>query len=484
MTNCQDQNTKKDILRFAPSPTGEPHIGNIRTALINYIYGISVNADMKLRIEDTDKERSKNEYLQSMLKTLKWLNISYTGEPIVQSKRIDRHISLANELLSNGKAYKCFCNVNGFDDGDLICDCRNKFLQREQGSQIDYQDIKSFAIKLHIEKSGEMTLHDKIKGSVMQKNDNLQDVVLVRTDGLPTYMFCVVVDDHDMGVTLVIRGDDHLTNTFKQMHIYNAFGWNVPSFAHLPMLLSADGSKLSKRNSVTNLQDYMNAGILPDALKNYLLLLSWKYERVQKAHNIEVSEIFDVHTVAKYFSLSDISKSPSKFDFQKLLSVNATYISLMNDDNLINELENFSNKKISQRQMILQLMPELKKRSKTLKDLERMIQPYMYSFCQTHNYQDIIQIDSDCLDLIKKSMQHIKRFFSELENVSKWHAIELQNLSKHFAEKNDIKLVDIAQPMRICIVGAKVSPSIFDVMELLGKDEVLYRISKAINLTQ
>lgn len=458
---------KKDnfdfILRFAPSPTGEPHVGNIRTALINWIVANSTNSKMLLRVEDTDKERSKDIHFQQMIQILNWLKIDWSDEIFVQSKRILRHQEVANYLIDLGKAYKCYCSI-----GEENCNCRNESCLSNE-----------YAVKLYVDKDGFIELNDKIKGKVIQKNENLNDIVILRRDKSPTYMFCVVVDDHDMGINLVIRGDDHLTNTFKQIHIYRALGWEYPEFGHLPMLLSQDGSKLSKRNSVVSIQSYIDEGILPNALKNYLIMLSWKYEKSQKENKLEISEIFDISTVLKYFKIEDIKKAPSKFDWQKLLDINKRYIQLMSNKELISELENFSGSKLSAG-VIHNIINELAKRSKTLKDLWSFSIPYIY------NLSDIKS--SSCEDFLKLNIDEVihcgDNFFKYVENLKgciSWNENEIENITKKFCEDNQLKLVDIAQPLRLSITGSKISPNIFHILELIGKDETIGRIYYVLN---
>lgn len=476
MFECQDKN----ITRFAPSPTGKPHIGNMRTAFINSIYAQSTKSTMKLRIEDTDAERSRAEHVDDIINALKWFDIEYDSDIVLQSQRINRHRELAEELLKSGKAYKCYAASSSQENDDHShhkSHQSNNYSSQSNG--IDKSNT-SYAVKMLIPKTGELELNDKIKGVVKQKNENLQDIVILRSDGTPTYMFAVVCDDHDMGVNLVIRGDDHLTNTFKQMHIYNAFGWSIPEFAHLPMLLAPNGSKLSKRNAVTDLQYYMDEGILPNAFKNYLLLLSWRNEKVQKKNNLEISEIFDMNMVKKFFNLEDVRSSPSKFDFTKLLNVNAMYIKNMSGDEAIEAVENFGNITIENKASILKIMSDLQKRAKTLKDLFIAIQPYTSRILDNQGNKDFLTIDEDLRSVVDSGKNLLQEYVNILDGINQWTAEKIQNETQLFVEKKEIKIVNIAQPVRICLTGFKVSPGIFEIMEMLGKDETIARINRMI----
>ncbi|UFX98501.1 glutamate--tRNA ligase [Candidatus Gromoviella agglomerans] len=450
---------QKEILRFAPSPTGMPHIGNLRTAIVNcmYIKSRSNSAQMRLRIEDTDPDRSKPEFTKAILQSMNWLGIHWQGDVVIQSERLSRHIEIANMLLNQNKAYRCNCVQNSND----VCVCKNR----------EIFDSNT-AIKLIVPKSGEIILEDKVKGKIVQKNENLQDIVIVRSNGMPTYMFCVVVDDHDMDITLVIRGEDHITNTFKQIHIYQALDWQIPDFAHLPMLLAPDGAKLSKRNAVTNILNYIDDGILSDALKNYLIMLSWRYERVQKEHNLPISDIFDLNQMAQYFDLKDLKSAPSKFDWQKLLDMNFKYINMMQNDDLLVKLEEFSGRKIENRQLAIQLLPEMKKRANTLKVLLHMLDSYL----SAEYFENLINnLDEESAAIIAKSKGNLREYVEMLSQID-WVMKKIDIMTREFAEMKSMKLSEIAQALRIAISGSRVSIGIFEAMVLLGKEETLSRI--------
>ena len=322
----------KVATRFAPSPTGPLHIGGIRTALFNWLYSKNQNGKFFLRVEDTDKERSKDEYKNQIIQSLKWIGINYDGEEYIQSKKIDIHIKIVNELLKNGNAYKCYCSIDEIEDQK----------KRAQQKKIPYiynrkwrdkkesdapENIKP-VIRFKSKIDGTTILKDLVQGNVEIENNTIEDFIILRNDGTPTYNLSASVDDHQMNMTHIIRGDDHKINTFKQIQIYQAMKWDLPSFAHIPLIHTIDGKKLSKRDKASTLNDYSKIGIMPDALRNYLLRLGWSYKD---------KEIFTLEESIKFFNLKGIGKSPSKLDMSRILSMNEHYIKNMKESKLFDQ---------------------------------------------------------------------------------------------------------------------------------------------------
>ena len=327
---------KKVATRFAPSPTGALHIGGVRTALFNWLYSKNQKGNFYLRIEDTDKERSKEKYKDQIIQSLKWLGINHDGEEYIQSKKINDHIKVANELLKNGYAYKCYCSNEEIEEQKkrakqkkipYVYDrkWRNK---DEKEAPKDIKPVLRFKSKIE----GTSLLKDLVQGNVEIENNTIEDFIILRNDGTPTYNLSASVDDHQMNMTHIIRGDDHKINTFKQIQIYEAMKWELPSFAHIPLIHTIEGKKLSKRDQASTLDDYSKIGIMPDALRNYLLRLGWSFKD---------KEIFTLEESIKYFNLEGIGKSPSKLDMSRILSINEHYIKNMDENDLFNQLVNY-----------------------------------------------------------------------------------------------------------------------------------------------
>ena len=327
---------KKVATRFAPSPTGPLHIGGVRTALFNWLYSKNNSGEFYLRIEDTDKERSKDEHKIQILNSLKWMGIKHDGVEYIQSKKIGEHVKIAKELLKNGHAYKCYCTTEEIEEQKKRA--KQKKIPyvydrkwRDVGEDQAPKDIKP-VIRFKSKIEGSSTLNDLVQGDVEIENNTIEDFVILRNDETPTYNLSATVDDHIMKMTHIIRGDDHKINTFKQIQIYEALGWEVPLFAHIPLIHTIDGKKLSKRDNASTLEDYSKIGILPDALRNYLLRLGWSYKD---------KEIFDLNESIKYFNLEGIGKSPSKLDMSRILSMNEYYIKNSNENTLYEKLREY-----------------------------------------------------------------------------------------------------------------------------------------------
>ena len=466
----------KIVTRFAPSPTGNLHIGSARTALFNWLFAKNIKGKFLLRIEDTDKVRSTKESINKILDGLTWLSLQWDDGIIYQSKNQKRHKEVAVELLKKGLAYKCFCSeedLNKMREEAKILKkpFRYNRMWREKNSKDVPQNIKP-VIRIKSPIKGETIIEDIIQGTIKVSNEEIDDFIILRSDGTPTYMLSVVVDDYDMKVTHLIRGHDHLTNTFRQNVIYEAMQWNKPITAHIPLILGSDGSKMSKRHGAIDVEEYKTKGILPNALINYMLRLGWSHGD---------DEIISLENAIKWFSLEKIGKSPAKFDNEKLISVNSHYIKELNNDKIIKFLESYYISKykikideISIKRLNLGL-DDIKSRSRDLNQLAEMSLFYCSKFP---------------LSISKKAQKYIKKvdktIFKDLlvvlgniENDFKKQKIE-EIMSKFLIEKG-LKLSDIIQYIRAMITGLDVSPRIYDIMEILGFLEIKKRIENFIH---
>jgi len=439
-------------VRFAPSPTGELHIGSARTALFNWLYARHTGGKFLLRIEDTDILRSTPENTEAIFEALEWLGIHYDEEAVIQSKGIKRHQEIAYEMLKRGRAYKCYCTKEELEDirqqyGRYNGKCRHLS---------DDQD-KPFVVRLKSDDTGSITIHDGVQGDITVKTETLDDMVLLRQDGTPVYMLSVVVDDYDMNITHVIRGDDHLTNAFRQYQIYQAMGWGVPQFFHIPLIHGSQGGKLSKREGAVGVQSFRNEGILKDALVNYLLRLGWSHGD---------AEIIPLDQAIQWFDVKDIGKSPARFDKDKLLFLNAHYIK--EKDN--KELFDLMNLQVSENEKIriLKGLNSLKIRAKTLNELKESARIYM----------DIPIVFTDDAKKVLINKEIVQEYILELKKIDDFLEKELLDFTKIFAQSHKIKLGDLAQFVRVLLTGSTISPSVFEIMEILGKVDVLRRIEK------
>ena len=428
--------------RFAPSPTGFLHIGGVRTALFNWLYAKKNSGKFLLRIEDTDRERSSKEAIKKIIDGLNWLGLENDGEIVYQHKNEERHIEVAHILLEAGFAYR---------DWEL---------------ENDYGDLeKNHAIRFKTPKEGETIINDKVQGDVEIKNKEIEDFVLLRSNGTPTYMLSVVVDDYDMNVTDIIRGDDHLTNAAKQKLIYDSLKWECPTFTHIPLIHGQDGSKLSKRHGALGIEFYKEEGYLPEALINYLLRLGWSHGD---------QEIFSLEEMIKYFSIEKIRKSPSKFDIDKLNDINSIYLKNTPIETLINKIDsshsNLSEKKFKSLSIV---MPEILKRCKNLKDIEKNINFIIN--------ERPIKIDNEANKLINDvSLNSLEKLSKILKKLDKWDANEIEHTIKNFLKDEGLNFKDIGLPLRAVLVGFLSPIGINTIIESLGKDEVLARIEDII----
>ncbi|HEY8191911.1 MAG TPA: glutamate--tRNA ligase [Alphaproteobacteria bacterium] len=459
------------ITRFPPSPTGFMHIGNARTALYNWLYARHCGGKMQFRIEDTDRERYKPEYVDAIINGLKWLGLDWDGDMFSQFDRMPRHAEVAQELLNKGQAYYCYCSPEELEEmrGKAKAEGRITFYDRRwrDSNATPPAGVKP-VVRIKAPLTGSSTVHDKVQGDVVVNNEQLDDFVILRSDGIPTYMLAVVVDDHDMGVTHVLRGDDHFNNSFRQNLIYTAMGWDIPVYAHMPLILGPDGAKLSKRHGATSTEDYKDMGYLPEALCNYLLRLGWSHGD---------DEIISREQAIEWFDLEHVQKAAARFDFAKLESLNAHYI--QNADNarllglvtpFLHKRHNLSieNDKLAQSRLLAG-MDELKKRAKTLLQLADESAFYAkkipYAF------------DEKAKQTLKDAGDLLPALHAKLSALAAFTAADIEAACKEIAP--DGKLGKVAMPLRAALTGTTVSPSIFHAAEILGKDETLTRLSFA-----
>jgi glutamyl-tRNA synthetase len=463
------------VTRFAPSPTGFLHIGGARTALFNWLYARGRGGKMLLRIEDTDRERSTKAAIEAILDGLNWLGIDWDGEAIYQYSRAARHREVVEELLAAGRAYRCYASQAELAEmrEKARAEGRSKLYDgrwRDRDPSEAPPDVKP-VIRLKAPPTGETVIDDQVQGRVAWQNENLDDLVLLRSDGSPTYMLAVVVDDHDMAVTHIIRGDDHLTNAARQKQIYEALGWPVPVMAHIPLIHGPDGAKLSKRHGALGVDAYRAMGYLPIAMRNYLVRLGW-------AHGDQ--EIFSTEEMIKAFDLPQVGRSPARFDFARLENLNGHYIRQSSDADLLAALEQvlphvqggaeLLNKLTPElRSKLVAAMPGLKERAKTLVEL---LDSARYIFAGRP-----LALDDKAAGLLTAEARTLLGEISEeLKAVEPWTVEATEQAVRAFAERRGVKLGGVAQPLRAALTGRTTSPPIFDVLAVLGKDESLSRL--------
>lgn len=461
------------ITRFPPSPTGFMHIGTARTGLFNWLYAKRNKGKMLFRIEDTDRARYTPEAVDAIINGLKWLGLDWDGDIISQYARTPRHAEIAHELVKMGKAYYCYCTPEELDAMRVEAKAAGRPTMydrrwRDRSPSEAPEGLKA-VIRIKAPLTGESIVYDRVQGEVKIEAEQLDDFIILRSDGVPTYMLAVVVDDHDMGVTHVIRGDDHLNNTFRQNVIYQSMGWTIPTYAHLPLILGPDGTKLSKRHGATSVEEYRDMGYLPEAMRNYLLRLGW-------AHGD--SEIIDTEQAIEWFNLEGIGQSAARFDFEKLNFVNAHYIKLADNARLANLTVAILKKlgvDVSPRaiSMMTERMDELKSRAKTLVQLAEDARIFLLG----ENY-----------DFDEKALKHLDEFGKKVllvlhdnfKTMESFTAEEIEKLCKGTADyMAEGKLGKIMMPLRAALTGRTTSPSLTHALETLGKDIVLSRIQLA-----
>ncbi|RJX66961.1 glutamate--tRNA ligase [Tsuneonella suprasediminis] len=457
------------VTRFAPSPTGFLHIGGARTALFNWLFARHHGGKVLLRIEDTDRKRSTTEAIDAILDGLDWLGLDFDGEPTYQFQRAARHAEVANQLLESGHAYKCFATPEELEA--MRAEQRaNKQPMRYDGRWRDRDpseapDGAPFVIRLKTPQDGETVIDDAVQGRVTVQNAEIDDYVLLRADGTPTYMLAVVVDDHDMGVTHVIRGDDHLNNAFRQLPIYRAMGWEEPVYAHIPLIHGNDGAKMSKRHGALGADTYRDEyGILPEALFNYLLRLGWGHGDREEFTKEEAIAAFD---------LDGVGKSPSRFDLKKLENLNGHYIRAADDARLAMLVAPRMQGKVDIA-LLEKAMPQLKLRAK---NLDELADGAAFLFKSRP-----LSIDEKAAKLLDDNGRaYLTRVSQALHGENDWTIEALEATSKSLAEQLDVGFGKLAQPMRAALTGTTTSPGIFDVLVLLGRDEALARIDDQID---
>jgi len=478
--------TQTVVTRFAPSPTGYLHIGGARTALFNWLYARHTGGKFLLRIEDTDRERSTQAATDALIDSLKWLGLEWDGEPLYQFARAARHREVAEGLLAAGGAYRCYLTPADLEAKHQAIEAERKLAKDEKRPPRGPQTIQSPwrdrdpneasagakpVLRIKAPREGETAIGDKVQGRVVVPNSQLDDMIILRSDGTPTYNFAVVVDDHDMGITHVIRGVDHLTNAARQAQIYSALGWSIPAFAHVPLILGPDGAKLSKRKGAPGLETFRAMGYLPAGLRNYLARLGWSHGD---------DEIFSTEQMIEWFDIDDVNKAPARLDFAKLGDVNGHYIRQSGDDELLRRIREFlpeaeGGPKLAARfekvgwDKLAAALPSLRGRAKTLKEL-----------VDGAGYL----IASRPLDLDEKAVKGLHgearavlaKLLPDLEAVSDWQVAALEAVVGAFNQATSTKLGQVAQPLRAALTGKTVSPPVFDVMAALGREEALARI--------
>ena len=457
------------ICRFAPSPTGPLHIGGVRTALFNWLLAKKNKGKFYLRIEDTDKERSKEEFKKQIIDSLNWIGIKHDDKEFIQSKNIKKHKQIVDELLKQGFAYKCYCSEGEIKQQKEKCKKQgipyvyNRKWREPKDLQVpkDVRPVIRFKSKI----SGETKIKDLVQGEVNISNSIIEDFVILRKDGSPTYQLCAVVDDNEMKITHVIRGDDHKINTFKQKQIYEAMKWKIPEFAHIPLIHSEKGSKLSKRDMASTIGDYIKKGILADALRNYLLRLGWAHKD---------KEIFTLEESINLFDLKGVGKSPSKLDLSRILSLNEHYIKNIDEKQLFELLKDFAQNfreriNPSKAKAVLQSINFLKNKAKTLDDI------YCNAEYIIKDNIDIVAEDKILLDNTAKKI--ILEFLEKFRKVDVPDKEKLEEIINNLVKKHKTNFKGVGQPLRIALVGSRFGPGIYNIILSLTKDEVIKRIS-------
>jgi glutamyl-tRNA synthetase len=460
-------------VRFAPSPTGHLHIGGARTALFNWLFARHEGGTFILRIEDTDTSRSTDEYIEAIIEGMKWLNLDWDEGPYRQTDRFDVYRSSIDRLVQEGKAYHCYCSSEELEQRRQEALAQGKTPKYDGRCRNLKEPVaeREPAVRFKMPQDGQTVVNDMIKGSVVFENNQLDDLIIMRSDGSPTYNFVVVVDDVDMKITHVIRGDDHLNNTPKQIHIYKALGYEIPDFAHLPMILGSDKARLSKRHGATSVMAYKDMGYLPDALVNYLVRLGWSYGD---------QEVFTREELITYFSFENVGKSSAVFNPEKLLWLNSQYMINADAGKLADLVLPFLvNEKIVgegqmlDRQWLSRAITTLKERARTLVELAGRLRYYIVEYV---DYDEKARAKF----LNDKSLPYLVELREYLVSLTDFSAAELEKVFKAMVEKEGMKLGNLAQPVRVAITGGTESPGIFEVIEIVGKEKTLKRLEKAI----
>ena len=459
------------ITRFAPSPTGYLHIGGARTALFNWLYAKANNGKFLLRIEDTDRERSTPEATTALLKGLEWLGLDYDGNVYSQFERANRHRIVALEMVKSGHAYKCFSTIDEINAyRDQAAKDKNPLPFQSPWRDADPESFPDtpFVIRLKSPKNGGIVIKDKVQKKVSWAASSFDDLIMLRSDNSPTYMLAVVVDDHDMGVTHIIRGDDHLINAGRQSLIYDAMNWKIPEFAHIPLIHGEDGKKLSKRHGATGIHEYAALGYMPEAIRNYLCRLGWSHGN---------DELFSTADAISWFDFSGIGKSPSRLDFKKLNNVSAHHIKTSSDEMVSNDLFAYAKEiggEISENNKlkITKSISLVRDKSKTLCDVLDKCHFILTALPIDIDEKSIINLNSVSIGILKQ--------LTPLLSDATWTSEYLEALAREFADSHEIGLGKIGMPLKAALSGKINSPSAFGMMEILGREESLARINSAI----
>ena len=462
------------VTRFPPSPTGFMHIGTARTALYNWLYAKRNNGKMLFRIEDTDRARHSEEAVLAIINGLKWLELGWDGEVVSQFERRERHAAVAREMIARDEAYYCYCSPEELEAMREKAKAEGKptfYDRRWRDKNADGKPISGAnpVVRIKAPLTGESIVPDHVQGDVRVAAEQLDDFIILRSDGTPTYMLSVVVDDHDMGVTHVIRGDDHLNNTFRQNIIYRAMSWHIPEYAHLPLILGPDGAKMSKRHGAASVEEYRDMGYLPEAMRNYLLRLGWSHGD---------DEIISTAQAVEWFNLENIGRAAARFDFAKLESLNTHYLTNADNARLLDLITPFLHKRhnlmiegdaLAQKRLLAG-MDELKKRAKTL--LQLTDEGAFYAKKIPHDF------DEKARQTLKEGSEILAALQEKFRQLSPFDAASIEHVCKDAAP--DGKLGKVAMPLRAALTGTTVSPSIFHAAEILGREETLARIDYAI----
>ncbi len=459
-------------VRFAPSPTGHLHIGGARTALFNWLFARHHNGKFILRIEDTDRSRSTEEYIESIIEAMKWLGLDWDEGPFRQTERMETYKAYAYKLLEEGKAYRCYCTPEELEER------RQQAMKEGKPPRYDRRcrEIKEtlnkpFAIRFKMPLEGETVVDDLVKGNVTFKNSEIEDLVILRSDGTPTYNFCVVVDDFEMKITHVIRGEDHLNNTPKQIHIYHALGMNPPAFAHIPMILGTDRARLSKRHGATSVLSYRDEGYLSEALVNFLARLGWSYGD---------QEIFTREELIKYFNLEQVGKANAVFNAEKLLWLNSEYIKLMPEEKLFELVTPFLIKEgyLKESETVdtgwaCRAIKSLKERCRTLKELAHAMRYYLLDYVEIEPKAKEKYINAETIPILREITE-------QLEALEEFTQERIEKIFMDMVNEKGLKLGQVAQPVRVVMTGSTVSPGIYEVLEIVGKEKTLKRLRRVI----
>ena len=454
----------KIVGRFAPSPTGLLHIGGARTALFAWLYSKSLGGDCLLRLEDTDSERSEQKYTDSIIDSFKWMGIEFDQEPVYQSRNKDNHLDKAQELVNKGKAYNCDCSPE-----------RLKKIREEQQKkrekpkydgkcrELGLENGPNTVIRFKNPESGSVTFKDLVRGQMEVANKELDDLILVRSDGSPTYNLCVVVDDLDMNISHVVRGDDHINNTFRQINIFEALGQSVPIYGHVPMILGEDGKRMSKRHGAVNVLDYKDLGVLPEALLNYIVRLGWSYGD---------QEMFELKELIQIFKDGKLNNSPASFSYEKLLWFNREYFLKMENKTLLEQLVPTSNQ-FKQDDYSAEVINLIKERCSLLSEFETE---------GSYFYGDSVVIDSkDASKVFTVQAVTILKYLVEgFKEVTNWQVEDIKSLLNEVMEKNEVGMASVGKPLRLAITGRMNSASVDETSLVLGKEKVIKRVEEAI----